>query len=505
MQKLPAELISRIFVECWPAGQFVRPENCSVPLQPMGVCRQWRQIALCTPLLWSSLDTTSKRRSEFYPPPQARWKDWLSKSGNCPISLKLAFEKNQNEYWMEEWMRFVSSYGSRFARLQVVDERGMDLGTLLDCSSGTLEYFSLQNWSKTPAKLAMNCRLPSLKTLLLDLVVVDHSTLRHYSHSLTRLAFRLPDEHICTVEEIFSSISYCSSLQVLVCGRVTHGITEEMGVLGLPRLRSLTLVADESLEQDQPIFIPGPSLREQQPVVFPALNCLQVQSDFPPDLDDVLCEKAPDGTAGAERQCKVVMSSHLAFRVFDAGWTRLTRLEVNFEGRIYVLNTALLLCQNLHTLALTGHHCDGRSTSLLTELKHSQLAELFISVDSEVGDLFRMATFPRLRVLCIATLHCGGREDILKMLGRSIGLLNWVQLKESHKSAGWTKRTRNQLTKLLGPSTTIDVDLVHGDEEQEQEQEQEQEEQEQEEQEKWEGEEWSGKEEGDGAVRHELQ
>ncbi|KAF8426127.1 hypothetical protein L210DRAFT_794054, partial [Boletus edulis BED1] len=52
MQKLPAELISRIFVECWPAGQFVRPENCSVPLQLMGVCRQWRQIALCTPLLW---------------------------------------------------------------------------------------------------------------------------------------------------------------------------------------------------------------------------------------------------------------------------------------------------------------------------------------------------------------------------------------------------------------------------------------------------------------------
>ncbi|KAJ7208316.1 hypothetical protein GGX14DRAFT_454361 [Mycena pura] len=53
---LPNEITSRIFVHCLPDHGRVRPSPRCVPLLVAQVCRRWRDIALATCKLWSSID-----------------------------------------------------------------------------------------------------------------------------------------------------------------------------------------------------------------------------------------------------------------------------------------------------------------------------------------------------------------------------------------------------------------------------------------------------------------
>lgn len=53
---LPAEITSRIFVECLPPHGRVRPSLRQAPLSISQVCRHWREVALSIGELWSSLD-----------------------------------------------------------------------------------------------------------------------------------------------------------------------------------------------------------------------------------------------------------------------------------------------------------------------------------------------------------------------------------------------------------------------------------------------------------------
>ncbi|KAJ7194419.1 hypothetical protein GGX14DRAFT_318374, partial [Mycena pura] len=57
---LPNEIVSRIFVDCLPSHGRVRPIPGTAPLVFAQICRHWRDIALETCELWSSVDLTSK-------------------------------------------------------------------------------------------------------------------------------------------------------------------------------------------------------------------------------------------------------------------------------------------------------------------------------------------------------------------------------------------------------------------------------------------------------------
>ncbi|KAJ7170884.1 hypothetical protein C8R43DRAFT_981418 [Mycena crocata] len=83
---LPVEVTSEIFIHCLPATLPDEPRTPSiVPLLLTCICRQWRNIALATPRLWSKFSILAdlpniQRHHEFI-------ERWLSRSGNLPLSL----------------------------------------------------------------------------------------------------------------------------------------------------------------------------------------------------------------------------------------------------------------------------------------------------------------------------------------------------------------------------------------------------------------------------------
>ncbi|KAJ7024269.1 hypothetical protein C8F04DRAFT_1270458 [Mycena alexandri] len=84
LPSLPAEILGEIFIDCL-EEEMVSPDTQSAPLLLCNVCRRWRDVALSTPSLWSSLAIhfpSHRRRRNLY-------RNWLSRAQNTPLSLCL--------------------------------------------------------------------------------------------------------------------------------------------------------------------------------------------------------------------------------------------------------------------------------------------------------------------------------------------------------------------------------------------------------------------------------
>ncbi|PFH46088.1 hypothetical protein AMATHDRAFT_51292 [Amanita thiersii Skay4041] len=86
VRRLSYELWAHIFTLCLPSTKFVRPSPYDAPLQLCSVSQEWRQIALCTPQLWSSLAIRISHPCHLTP---TFIQNWLARSGALPLSIAL--------------------------------------------------------------------------------------------------------------------------------------------------------------------------------------------------------------------------------------------------------------------------------------------------------------------------------------------------------------------------------------------------------------------------------
>ncbi|KAJ7143067.1 hypothetical protein C8R43DRAFT_1199574 [Mycena crocata] len=63
---LPPEILSEIFIHCLSDDAFIRPDPTTAPLILCRICRQFKEIALTTPTLWSSLFMDLSRSEEVW-------------------------------------------------------------------------------------------------------------------------------------------------------------------------------------------------------------------------------------------------------------------------------------------------------------------------------------------------------------------------------------------------------------------------------------------------------
>ncbi|KAJ7613133.1 hypothetical protein FB45DRAFT_273115 [Roridomyces roridus] len=90
---LPSEISSEIFMQFLSSGYtpFIPLVGSESPPFLLQICRQWRNIALGTPALWSSFQVNLQRRNSESLRKQKlqRLELWLERSGSCPLSIGL--------------------------------------------------------------------------------------------------------------------------------------------------------------------------------------------------------------------------------------------------------------------------------------------------------------------------------------------------------------------------------------------------------------------------------
>ncbi|KAJ7286476.1 hypothetical protein C8J57DRAFT_1664600, partial [Mycena rebaudengoi] len=90
---LPSEIISEIFLLCLSPAEFIAADKFTAPLLLCRICRQWKQIALATPCLWSSLrldvNDFRRERSSADLDPVEFYSSWLKNAKHTPLHLQI--------------------------------------------------------------------------------------------------------------------------------------------------------------------------------------------------------------------------------------------------------------------------------------------------------------------------------------------------------------------------------------------------------------------------------
>ncbi|KAJ6447392.1 hypothetical protein C8R45DRAFT_117879 [Mycena sanguinolenta] len=118
---LPPEIISRIFVQCLPDDGVSPWDGDAAPLVLVRVCRQWKDIALSTCQLWSSLRIQSVSDDKIKVPRGTLQKlqSWFSRARASPLSLSVTHNSFMRLKDSEELD--ISSFFNRLWRLDFPD------------------------------------------------------------------------------------------------------------------------------------------------------------------------------------------------------------------------------------------------------------------------------------------------------------------------------------------------------------------------------------------------
>lgn len=125
---LPTEILQQIFKSCLPNDRYVVPHIMSAPLLLCQICRRWRNIALATPELWSSIDVHDWGvwTADFYTAMVARW---LAAARNRPLAVSVMCLQKWD--WFRQYdptqsglFRLLASHSAQFRDLHIQASRG---------------------------------------------------------------------------------------------------------------------------------------------------------------------------------------------------------------------------------------------------------------------------------------------------------------------------------------------------------------------------------------------
>ncbi|KAJ7685676.1 hypothetical protein DFH06DRAFT_48825 [Mycena polygramma] len=107
---LPFEILAKIFVDCLPEVDFATPNPTIAPLLLCGVCHRWREVALATPMLWSSLAFDAVHLATEDESTVDLYRRWLSRAKKSPLSL--SFQEKEDTWTALRSRLFLRSPGT---------------------------------------------------------------------------------------------------------------------------------------------------------------------------------------------------------------------------------------------------------------------------------------------------------------------------------------------------------------------------------------------------------
>ncbi|KAJ7236198.1 hypothetical protein C8J57DRAFT_1728343 [Mycena rebaudengoi] len=115
---LPVEITSHIFLDCLPSHRRVIPSPSRAPLLLAQICSQWREVALSTGELWSSLYPSrhlidAQAWCDWHPL-RALMQTWFCRAKVAPLSLGLNCQASL------EIMKVVSPFAGQIQRLDLL-------------------------------------------------------------------------------------------------------------------------------------------------------------------------------------------------------------------------------------------------------------------------------------------------------------------------------------------------------------------------------------------------
>ncbi|KAF8205653.1 hypothetical protein K438DRAFT_1818205 [Mycena galopus ATCC 62051] len=279
---LPLEILAEIFSYCVP-DEFITPSLTTAPLVLCGLCRQWREVAISTPELWSSLvlDMELAAEAEGY---VDLYRTWLSRARRSPLSLHLQVEKRDLTKTVLSLLETIVALSPQWRNIHVfltVDITGL----LFERSAEgflLLEKFTFTS-DTSPSQTPISfCNAPRLREIDFDSAYPPVSPIHFPWAQIT--TFRTSDITVSSCLEILGNASN------LVNGTFDFrsGAVPTISVLSLEYLQSLAL--SELLAGDRH-KIP---MNVLSCLKTPALNSLALQfsdvyaSTYPQDLSPFL-------------------------------------------------------------------------------------------------------------------------------------------------------------------------------------------------------------------------
>ncbi|KAJ6486861.1 hypothetical protein C8R45DRAFT_930442 [Mycena sanguinolenta] len=120
---LPPEIVAEIFAHSLPSCPDCPPPHGTLsPLLLCQICRQWRTIALSTPVLWRAINVELGRgdSEKTLAAELDLLKTWLKRSGDCPLSLSLAHSRNITHRLVPQFLRAIVAHRQRWEHVDIL-------------------------------------------------------------------------------------------------------------------------------------------------------------------------------------------------------------------------------------------------------------------------------------------------------------------------------------------------------------------------------------------------
>ncbi|KAJ7685655.1 hypothetical protein DFH06DRAFT_1159061 [Mycena polygramma] len=401
---LPPEILAQIFIHCLDIDEddnddFIVPDLATAPLILCGICRRWRDVAISTPALWSSLHIdfgyyNERQTAEFH-------QMWLSRARNTPLSLRLRLHYHRVPMGPE--VSLLKTIKGLSQQWRNIDFETPDMASFVFPVRGSfplLEKLNISSIDDLDNDLPITfCDAPTLREVAFS---------RHYPqikipwHQLT--TFRVLDIEILDCVDVLHNSSNLLDASFLIRGQPT---ALPASIVKHSRLESLAL--DVCYDYDEPDM---DSLD-----VLPILGCLEIPSlrsltlEFPEQSPDTDVSPFLSFMSRFFAQLRILGLSYMPATMVDL----IKCLKVTPTVEVLALDLALPLVDTVADMDTLFAQLAG-PTDFLPKLETLHLVSSFslsprMTIPATVRMLcWRWDTVEITQLQAFALVHCHGDQ-----------------------------------------------------------------------------------------------